>query len=529
MTIIYPLILFLFAFLTHGLLLINDGLYWDGWLVDSWQRRKDWRVMKRFYVEVGMPQLFYTHKLFSFFDNRIYVYRLVTLISTYVSSLFVYLTATHFGYLTESQALVLSLLYLSYTGYHMNVDTIVGIQYTFPTAIFYSAVFVAFFANTQYGLTGISFYLLSILLFLFSFNANSLLVYYFGFIALFFWKRYTGNPISYLQLPSFASDALYLALPFVYWFVKEKLTPRKGYYKNYNRIKFDPFRYFSVYMSLLRYGIEASITNPIKYLLNKKFILIPLLSSFLIALITNDFFAFSFILRNKVLFFYYSIMLLFFATFAYVAVGHPFDDQGWNSKSSMLLHLPVSLFIFIFLSLFPENVSPFIFFFILISNTIYLIKTYSYHFAVYLKNVSWLDQLSKIPDISDYSIFSVVDNHSLKGDKKSIDQEHRSAYLFYMFDWLFDNQTSFGIREYSIKNQPYTPQEINNEIETTTLRYGMNMINHSGKQALVVISTGDHNVSQFGAIINYLLCKFKIKNNHSYLSISKIDFIPLQN
>src|SRR2546428_842287 len=34
-----------YGLLTHGIILFNDGLYWDGWLVDLWQQSKDRKPM----------------------------------------------------------------------------------------------------------------------------------------------------------------------------------------------------------------------------------------------------------------------------------------------------------------------------------------------------------------------------------------------------------------------------------------------------------------------------------------------------
>ena len=146
-----PLILLVFTVAAHGLILFNDGLYWDAWMIDSWQRRRDWSTMKRFFSEVGMPLQPYLHRFIAGFPNRSIVYRLLVVASTYGSALAIYLTATRFGFLDENQALILSLLYLAYTGYHMNVDSIIVLQYGLPAAMFYWAAYVAFAALDHAG------------------------------------------------------------------------------------------------------------------------------------------------------------------------------------------------------------------------------------------------------------------------------------------------------------------------------------------------------------------------------------------
>ena len=72
---IHLLVLLAFAILCHGVIVFNDTLYWDGWLIDSWQRRRSWPVMRRVYSEVGMPLLYYQHRALSYLPNRILAYR----------------------------------------------------------------------------------------------------------------------------------------------------------------------------------------------------------------------------------------------------------------------------------------------------------------------------------------------------------------------------------------------------------------------------------------------------------------------
>src|SRR5882762_8144563 len=51
-----------YGFLTHGIILFNDGLYWDGWMLEVWQKNRDRNSMHRFFSEVGMPNLYFEHR-----------------------------------------------------------------------------------------------------------------------------------------------------------------------------------------------------------------------------------------------------------------------------------------------------------------------------------------------------------------------------------------------------------------------------------------------------------------------------------
>jgi hypothetical protein len=50
-----------FGILVHGIIFFNDGLYWDGWVVELWQQNRDRDSMRRFYRKVGMPNLYIEH------------------------------------------------------------------------------------------------------------------------------------------------------------------------------------------------------------------------------------------------------------------------------------------------------------------------------------------------------------------------------------------------------------------------------------------------------------------------------------
>ena len=220
--ILYCIILLIYTSLSHGLTLFNDGLYWDSWMVDSWQRRKDWHTMKRYLSEVGMPIMYYVYKLNSYFPNRIFASKLLGFISIYFSSVLVYLIATFFEFLNPGQALVISLLFLSYTGYHMMVDTVVSLQYTFPIFVFYLAVFLSLFGFSSNSSESIYFHFMAIILFFWSFNANSILVYYFGFLgfSLLFQANWDLNNL--FQTNILINNVFYCLIPFIYWIIKEK-------------------------------------------------------------------------------------------------------------------------------------------------------------------------------------------------------------------------------------------------------------------------------------------------------------------
>jgi hypothetical protein len=488
-------IIFLSTLLSHGIILLNDGLYLDGWIVDAWQRRKDWKTMKRFFSEVGMPLFYYQHRLMAYLPMRIHCYRFLAFISTFVSAFAVYLIAGNFDLLSNTDALFLALLYLSYTGYHMNVDTIVGLHYTFPTAVFYGACFVALFSEFQSGSVHWVLRGISLCMFALSFNANSILVYFLGLLSLKAILCFQGNEISLENFMDFTIRNIdYLLLPLLFWFIKERFSARHGHYADYNKPRFNIIQIISGLISLLRYGFEYSITRPIYFVIKQKVLWIPLSGVIVFLAFTSaDFLKYevlSFTKSGIVILF--GFMLLVLAGLPYILVGQPIVQCGWGTKNSLLFPLPVALIQFGVMSILlpAQAIFPVLVFLIMV-NAIFLNYNYLLYLAVYVKNRSWLFNLSHLPAVQSISIFQICDIHHLRGDECIPRNEHNTASLFYMFNWLWSDLTRAGLYELVPRNSPYASDEILTKLHNSTIDYEMVDVDIDGPQARVIIETGN--------------------------------------
>jgi len=516
--ILYSLILLFYASLSHGLILLNNGLYWDAFMVDSWQRRKDWPTMKRYLSEVGMPIMYYVYKWNSYFPNRIFASKLLAFISIYVSSVLVYAIATYFNFLNSEQALLLSLLFLSYTGYHMMVDTVVGLQYTFPIAVFYTAVFLAFYSNNLYGADEVLIKIISGVLFFYSFNANSILVYFFGFLGVFILYQNNWNIFEINYSLSLLRNIGFILLPFLYWTIKEKFTPRHGYCADYNRINLNLFQITFGVFQATRFSLEMAIINPILFVLRKQMIYIIIL----IVTGVNYYGNINLILSsNQALFFVILGSGLFLlAVIPYILVGQPINFHGWATKNAMLVHLPSSLIVFGVISLSVKDPVFFqsILLFYLLSTCVFNVRNYFYYLAVFIKDHSWLSKLKANKSIEEISIFQVIDNHNLTGDLTHKAQDYRPVYLHFMFDWIWKTEPSrFGIREYEVRGN-YSQIELLEALEKTTIPYALkDNINLKSKQARIIIKNGVHNQHYLIIALKYIF-SYKIKKyNGRYL------------
>jgi len=541
---VYLALLFLITLFCHGLLLINDGMYWDGWIVNGWQKKKQWEIMKRLYSEVGMPILYFQHKFFSFLPKAKYFYNLLAFLSLFISSAIIFIIGVKFVALPTSVAFIIALLMVCYPGQQMGVERVISMQYFMPMALFYLACFFSLesaVTNSEYA---VFFHILAIVLFLLSFNMNSLLVYYWGFIV--FFALFTIQNFSIGQLGIFILGHIdYCILPFIYWIFKETLSPRHGNYSNYNKIipnsESNPLdtqrikrtmHYFSNFIILsLKNGVIGVYIQSVS-LLFKKYVL------FLFAVIITLCGLF-FILSNDVtynitsfqggLIFSFGILLLILAGIPYILIGQSFGARGWATKNNVLLGLPLSLIIFGLFSVFflPKYVISLIFI-IIVSNIVYLNYINLSWIALWVKYCSTLLNLQKNMSLKKFSIFRVYDNHSLKGSF-DIHPEHDVVYLIYMFDSIWEDKLRLGIYEKKFSLEPYSQERIRDIIKNTTIDYALKEIDLEGKQAIIVITDGTQMFTEVKSAMRYIYYKFFQTEglNHFLLNYSNIEVIEI--
>ena len=522
------LIIAAYALVCHGVMLLNDGVLWDGWLLDSWQRNRNWPVMRRFYAEVGLAPFYYLHKFLSGVPARIFVYRLITFASTLASALAVYFLGLHGGILGEFNSLLLALLYLSYTGYHMNVDTVVGLQYTLPTAFFYWAAYLALVSADHTGFAHAAPRIAALVLFFAAFNANSILVYYFGFLALKFlsgWDRADDAGTNLYRLLIGHVD--FVLLPFAYWFLKNRLTPRHGHYEQYNRIQPHPLRLVWKLIGAIRYGLEAPISAPVRSAAAGQYLWVPLLAfAVTLGLYTSHPFALMALPTASLL--TAGSVLFLLAALPYALVGQSFFPEGWGTKHHMLFHLPVSMILLAALAWLPPALTLATLAFVLVCNAIRLNLVSLHHLAVSVKNWSWLRKLARAPGARDTSIFLVADCNSIRGDPSNHDQEHRTAYLFHMLEWAWGDKTRCGIPVAPNLAERLAKDRVSQEIVRSTIDYDMQQVHADGRQAKVTIADGIDRSASHVALL-YLRHRYLRGGNIEALleSVTEINFVEL--
>jgi len=334
--------------------------------------------------------------------------------------------------------------------------------------------------------------LVSLAMFLLAFSANSLLVFYFGFLGLkLSLQSFSFSNLGVNELNIIVGNLDYIVLPFLFWFSKEKFAPRHGSYKSYNRIRLNPIRIALKYINAIRSGFEAAISDPIRSVANAHLLWIPITAAAL-AFYFPGFIPFDAGGASKVVsieFLTIGVILFLLAALPYILIDQNFAPGGFSTKHHLLFHLPVSMILFgIICLLSPPNTMTPVMVFLLLVNVIHLNSVYLYYIAVSVKDRSWLYKLSKFDTAKANSLFYILDNHSIQGDR--FYPQDSPAYSFYMFDWLWSDKSHVGITVRSSRIDLLNDKQISELLIATTLDYDMQDVDVHGRQAKLEISNG---------------------------------------
>lgn len=480
-----------YGIVTHGIIFLNDGWYWDGWMMGAWQQNRDRESMRRFYSEVGMPNLHREHWILGCLPGRQTAYRLLSMGSLLITALSVFLIAVFANALNPLQAAIVSLLLLSYPAYAVTFDVHVSLQYTFKVALFYTASLLAVGAINNYDAASLLVFAASLVLFFWSFTANSTLVYFAGFFVLYGWLLHARSP-SGIEAIEIAKLFCLAVSPVAYWVVKEKLAPRHGYYRDYNKIQIRHLsRMGEIGARALKYGIDVPMIKPIAEVLASRkvtFFLASLFLGFILLEGGESAWTVSRWDALTILLIGYAMVCLCAAPF--VLVGQFFFEGGWASKNFMLFHLPFALIVFGWLGLLPQSLGVVLVPLILLANTLYIVKTHLLYIGISVKDKALIRWLGANPDLGGAALVKIRDVHWFEYPFENQDDVYRPAYLSFLFKTVWPRSRTLAILDDwgSSAGRPLKADEIEQALESTTLRYGFAPQVQPGPQYLVTIA-----------------------------------------
>lgn len=222
----------------HGLLLLNDGIYFDGWIFYTYLVEQRWDLLGEYFTRQSLPQMILLFRLLALFPAFNIVYKFLAFLALLSSAIFVYEIAQRLAWTGRGENLAIALLALAYPAYQYALE-ISHLWNLLPYAVFMGGWLLALQATGRTGRQHWLWRMAALLCLLFSFLNTALLVYYAGFLLLFALHVCRGAGWSGRQCPGHFARRYpeFLLLPPLYWLVMRLVWPPGGVFADYNQIR----------------------------------------------------------------------------------------------------------------------------------------------------------------------------------------------------------------------------------------------------------------------------------------------------
>jgi hypothetical protein len=457
------------------------------------------------FVETGLPIWTYLHWFLGHFPNVVLGYHFTAFVCIAASGLLIYKIGCLSGFVSREESLLIALISLTYPAFQVAFELII-LPNVVGYSLFWLAVFLALLAEKRAKLAHYSLRLGALVCFVISFNINSLLVFYFGFLLLLvlFVRRLKSLSLRETLTRFLPRHLDYVLLPFLYWAIKEILFPRHGLYADYNQFTFSPIAVLHSLASFLYNGIYGQFNVAMRELLNQP--ALGLLGLLGVLWGATYFRRASFNQSAKpYALLVYGVLLMGLGILPYAAVGLSPTLTGWDTRPSLLLALPVALVIVaIARLLFSDSRSAFSrpgWIFLTMLLLAFGLATVSHYIdwqARWVKDRSLMVNLGQLEGAEKYSVYWVDDQYPLGGEDN---------YRFYewssMFKQVWGNETRIGLDlRYT------TPKVLTDYKPYFTKNYNLSGFDPAGCQATLIIRRGKLGYSSIDLVTRYFYYKF---------------------
>jgi hypothetical protein len=488
------LLILISAIAAHGLLLINDGIYLDDWVLTPLGTTQE--IIDMHFFLAGAPRAAWYHWILGCFPGGVLVYRLVTFGCIVLSGILVYQIARMTNRTTHQEALLLSLFSVVWPAYQVNMHAaavVVPLQYCW----FLLATFLGLLSAKLIGYKRFCLRTVSLCFFLLSFNYHSLLVFYLGFLLLVFVAHLDSDSGSDGQkLKRFCSrNPDYIVLPLIYWIMNNAFSRHpSGVYDGYNKINFSIKGILDVFVGFSENAVYGQLTTTIVEILNHPLFsltmsLIIIASYRLFDVGTTKFFS-SKITSSTLLKF--GLALFFLGVFPYAVVGKAASLMGFSTRHAILISLPLAIvLVAITRILFSDSngiISSFGFasvMMLILGCVLVNVKNYTCLQARWVKDQSIIYKISTLQGAADTKIFWIHDFFPV-GTRDPLEY-----YRFYewasFFKRAFGNEERVGIDVRAAQRDFF---ESANFKQYSTKFYVLSDFDPKGCQAILTILPG---------------------------------------
>jgi hypothetical protein len=466
------------AVLCHGLLILNRGYYWDGWPADAWHRSGRWAAMRRFFSEVGMPEMFWLRWAMGSVRNPRRFYAVSGFLTIYLQSLLVSKILVETQLVSSEVALVVAVIMLVYPAVWAYQDLAIVPQYLIPLTFYFMGLWCA--VRSVESESVLLWHLAALPLFWVGFYCNSILVFHLGCMVLLgIWTN------------SIFNIADYFLLPFFFWWVKERFSPRHGIYRDYNRVDFQLWHYISGFLDVVRNPFYYAIRDSMEWTLRRPVAAVGVVGWLLVLVYFGDD---RWIPREKVLvgMVCSGVWLLGCGAFPYLAAGKSFIRKGLFTRYALLFPLPIALILVGGVGLFARGMNvlfplgTMIFGFLGFCFVDYFISIHLRWEAHAAKYEAVIQHLRRGIGASNLSIIGVKDRALIP----EMTNETSTMAWTYLFEKTWGGMTRLGVYNEELHLIPMSRQVIQERVTETTLGYDLGDISIEGRQGTIEILPG---------------------------------------
>ena len=458
-----------YSLLAHGLLLLYDGVYSDGWLFYTYLSESRWDLLADFFVKQGHPHTAYLYRLLALLPDFLLAHRLLAFGSLLATGWLTYGLLCKLGWFTRSESLLVALWSVGFPAYQYGVE-ISHLWNLLPYPVFLLGWWLALGLNSirknkerngvKEGvlpgvvlLTTRHFWLRlgALVCLAFSFMNPALLPFYFGFWLVWIGCFYYQRAIHPWQMVRRYPD--FLLLPFVYWLGMRLLFPPHGIFADYNEIEPTLLLDWGGWWQFVEVGMLAQLTRP--------FILMP----FFLLLLVAGLYLWLNRWRNweKRPFFYQewpgretavlgiALLLLFLSAFPFIIVGKPPSLYGFDTRQLLLMGLPMALLLLVGLRLLfgseqgrLHRVGGLLALLLLLGFALAQMESYLAWQARWVRDQSVRLNLADLPLADEQAILYFADEDMLYWRNGRIDEVSQFISRRYFQDWTILLRQVYG-------------------------------------------------------------------------------------
>jgi hypothetical protein len=413
----FEITLFLIYVLCHGgIFFILNSIYWDDWVLFN----SDKNVIITTFKQAGGSFFNYTGYMHS---NIIpigqWIYKVATFVLYFFSSIILYQILLENKKFEKSTSQIITIFFLILP---LNSARVALID--FPYTIGYFLFFLAWKIKNHR--------LLSLVIFFFSFNINSLPFLYILFIIDLYFEK--NNHISIENVKQFIKNKIdFILLPILFFYIKYNFFKTSGLYKTYN----SNFSFINIFITPIRQIIDLSGLNINLFLFLAVFSIIIFLKPFYNAIKKTEY-------KNNIL----TLLSILLALFPYWILGLTPTFVEWSSRHQLLMPLGVSLLLVQIITKFSRY-SRYLIFTIFISISIVMnLNNYFNFFVDWNKQKAIMNLLAKNIEIKDKKLV-LINDHTL--ELNALSRNYRFYEWNGLFKYVYKDENRF-VMNYSDKD-----------------------------------------------------------------------------